>query len=81
MKTTSYPPFLMKSAHHCNLWMGETLLYMDDADEMKKGVTIMMKEAKRLMKLVEISHEFTMLDSGRLKMRMDKIDIALGLKR
>lgn len=59
---------------------GETLLYMDDADEMKKGVTIMMKEAKRLMKLVEDLLEFTMLDSGRLKMRMDKIDIALDFE-
>lgn len=55
---------------------GETLLYMDDAEEMKKGVAIIMKEAKRLMKLVEDLLEFTMLDSGRLKMKMDKIDIA-----
>lgn len=54
---------------------GETLLYMEDPDEMKKGVMIMMKEAKRLMKLVEDLLEFTMLDSGRVKMRMERIDI------
>lgn len=55
---------------------GETLLYMDDPVEMKKGVEIIMKEAKRLMKLVEDLLEFTMLDSGRIKMRMERIDIS-----
>ena len=55
---------------------GETLLYMDYTVEMKKGVEIIMKEAKRLMKLVEDLLEFTMLDSGRIKMRMERIDIS-----
>ncbi len=55
---------------------GETVLYMDNPEEMKKGVTIMMKESKRLSKLVEELLEFSMMDSGRLKLRMERIDIA-----
>jgi len=55
---------------------GETILYMDDPDEMKKGVSIMMKESRRLIKLVEELLEFTMMDSGRMKMNMERIDIA-----
>jgi signal transduction histidine kinase len=55
---------------------GETILYMDEPEEMKKGVSVMMKESKRLIKLVEELLEFTMMDSGRMKMNMDRIDIA-----
>ncbi len=55
---------------------GETILYMDDPEEMKKGVNVMMKEAKRLTKLVEELLEFTMMDSGRMKLRMETVDIA-----
>jgi len=55
---------------------GETVMYMDDTEEIKKGVGIMMKESTRLTALVEELLEFTMLESGRLKMRMSEIDIA-----
>lgn len=58
-----------------NGW-GETVLYMDDVEEMKKGVSVMMKETKRLSKLVEELLEYTMMDSGRMKMQMERIDLA-----
>ncbi|MDR1116934.1 MAG: HAMP domain-containing histidine kinase [Oscillospiraceae bacterium] len=55
---------------------GETIMYMEEPEEMRKGVDVMMKEATRLTKLVEQLLEFTMMDSGRLKLHMQRVDVA-----
>ena len=58
-----------------NGW-GETILYMEDAEDMRKGVEVMVRESQRLNKLVEDLLEFTLTDSGRMKLRIERIDVA-----
>ncbi len=60
---------------------GETLVYSDDIDvETKKGVAIMLKEARRLTKMVESLLEFTRMEDGRFTLNIEPIDIAAELE-
>jgi len=56
---------------------GETLLSsnMNNVDEMRKGIRIMLKEAIRLTKLVEEMLEFTRMEGGRLVLQIEPLDI------
>lgn len=54
----------------------ETVMYMDDPEEIKSGVDTILKEAKRLTSLVEELLVFTSLDGGRMKLHMEPMDIA-----
>lgn len=56
---------------------GETLLSpdMDNLLDVKKGIRIMLKESRRLTKLVEELLEFTRMEGGRMTMHMETIDI------
>lgn len=64
-----------------NGW-GQTLLSGDvnDPEEIRKGVRIMLKETDRLTKLVEELLDFTRMESGRLKLRMEEMDLASELE-
>ena len=57
---------------------GETLLSSDDNNpaEMKKGVTIMLKETRRLTRLVEELLDFTRMEGGRMTLYSETLDIA-----
>jgi len=56
---------------------GETLSYSEDLDDSsKKGIAIILKEARRLTKLVEELLEFTMIEDGRFTLNITDIDIA-----
>jgi len=60
---------------------GETLTYGDELDsESKRGVSIMLKEARRLTKMVEELLEFTMIEDGRFTLNIAEIDIAAELE-
>ena len=56
---------------------GETLLsaQMNDVNEVKKGLRIMLKEANRLTKLVEELLDFTRMEGGRLVLQIEEMDI------
>ncbi len=56
---------------------GETLLSADinDPVEIKKGVRIMLKETRRLTKMVEELLEFTRMEGGRMTLQVDAVDI------
>ena len=64
-----------------NGW-GETLLLDDmrDTREIKKGIRIMMRETGRLSKMVEELLDFTRVESGRMTLDVQKIDIAPELE-
>jgi len=60
---------------------GETLTYSDELDtESKRGVSIMLKEARRLTKMVEELLEFTMIEDGRFTLNIAEVDIAAELE-
>jgi len=55
---------------------GETLTYNEELDnDSKMGVSIMLKEARRLTKMVEELLEFTMIADGRFTLNIEQIDI------
>ena len=56
---------------------GETLIYNESLDtESKRGIVIMLKEARRLTKMVEELLEFTRMEDGRFTLNIELIDIA-----
>ena len=60
---------------------GETLIFNDELDEeSKRGIMIMLKEARRLTKMVEELLEFTKIEDGRFTLNIDMIDIAAELE-
>ncbi len=60
---------------------GETLVYADDIDdETRRGVAIILKEARRLTKMVESLLEFTRMEDGRFTLNIEPIDIAAELE-
>jgi len=60
---------------------GETLTYNEDLDsDSKLGVSIMLKEARRLTKMVEELLEFTMIEDGRFTLNIEDIDIVAELE-
>jgi signal transduction histidine kinase len=60
---------------------GETLIYSEQLDdESKRGIAIMLKEARRLTKMVEELLEFTRMEDGRFTLNIEMIDIAAELE-
>ena len=60
---------------------GETLFYNENLDnESKRGIDIMLKEARRLTKMVEELLEFTMIEDGRFTLNISQLDIAAELE-
>ena len=60
---------------------GETLIYNEQLDsESKRGIVIMLKEARRLTKMVEELLEFTRIEDGRFTLNIEMIDIAAELE-
>lgn len=60
---------------------GETLSYDDALDEdAKRGVGIILKEARRLTKMVEELLEFTRMQDGRFTLNVEKIDVGVELE-
>jgi len=60
---------------------GETLIYNEYLDdESKRGIAIMLKEARRLTKMVEELLEFTRMEDGRFTLNIEMIDIAAELE-
>jgi len=60
---------------------GETLTYNEDLDnESKRGIDIMLKEARRLTKMVEELLEFTMIEDGRFTLNIAQVDISAELE-
>jgi len=60
---------------------GETLIYSDQLDsESKRGIEIMLKEARRLTKMVEELLEFTRMEDGRFTLNIEMIDITAELE-
>ena len=60
---------------------GETLVYTEGLDnESKRGIDIILKEARRLTKMVEEMLEFTRIEDGRFTLNIEQIDIAAELE-
>jgi signal transduction histidine kinase len=60
---------------------GETLIYNEQLDrETKRGIAIILKEARRLTKMVEELLEFTRMEDGRFTLNIEEIDIAAELE-
>ena len=60
---------------------GETLTYDENLDdESKRGLAIMLKEARRLTEMVEEMLEFTRIEDGRFTLNIEMIDIAAELE-
>jgi two-component system OmpR family sensor kinase len=60
---------------------GETLIYNENLDnETRKGIAIILKEARRLTKMVEELLEFTRMEDGRFTLNIQLIDIAAELE-
>jgi len=60
---------------------GETLIYNEQLDrETKKGIAIILKEARRLTKMVEELLDFTRMEDGRFTLNIEEIDIAAELE-
>jgi signal transduction histidine kinase len=60
---------------------GETLIYNEQLDgETKKGIAIILKEARRLTKMVEELLEFTRMEDGRFTLNIELIDIVAELE-
>jgi signal transduction histidine kinase len=56
---------------------GETLVYDENVDsDARRGIAIILREARRLTKMVEELLEFTRLEDGRFTLNIDMIDIA-----
>ena len=60
---------------------GETLIYNELLDiESRRGVAIMLTEARRLTKMVEELLEFTRMEDGRFTLSIEMVDIAAELE-
>ena len=60
---------------------GETLIYNEDLDEeTKRGIGIILQEARRLTKMVEELLEFTRMQDGRFTLNARPIDVAAELE-
>ena len=60
---------------------GETLVYSEQLDnEARRGLDIILKEARRLTKMVEELLEFTRMEDGRFTLNIEMIDIAAELE-
>ncbi|MCL2125826.1 MAG: HAMP domain-containing histidine kinase [Oscillospiraceae bacterium] len=60
---------------------GETLTYDESLDlESKRGISIILKEARRLTEMVEELLEFTRIEDGRFTLNIEMIDIAAELE-
>ena len=60
---------------------GETLVYDEKLDrETKRGIGIILKEARRLTKMVEELLEFTRMQDGRFTLNIEKIDVGAELE-
>ncbi|MDR0491973.1 MAG: HAMP domain-containing histidine kinase, partial [Oscillospiraceae bacterium] len=60
---------------------GETLIYNENLDgESKRGIAIILKEARRLTKMVEELLEFTRMEDGRFTLDIEMVDIAAELE-
>jgi len=60
---------------------GETLTYNEQLDnESKRGIAIMLKEARRLTKMVEELLEFTRMEDGRFTLNIEMVDIGAELE-
>jgi len=60
---------------------GETLIYSEQLDDdSKRGIAIMLKEARRLTKMVEELLEFTRIEDGRFTLNIEMIDVAAELE-
>jgi len=60
---------------------GETLIYNEQLDdESKRGIAIMLKEARRLTKMVEELLDFTRMEDGRFTLNIEMVDIAAELE-
>ncbi len=59
----------------------ETLMYDESLDEdTKSGIGIMLKEARRLTKMVEELLDFTRMQDGRFTLKVQKIDVGAELE-
>lgn len=59
----------------------ETLLYDDQMDaEARRGINIILREARRLTKMVEELLEFTRMEDGRFTLNIEQIDIMAELE-
>jgi len=60
---------------------GETLTYSETLDnDSKRGVAIMLREARRLTKMVEELLEFTKMQDGRFTLNIEDVDISAELE-
>ncbi|MGE4485253.1 MAG: ATP-binding protein [Oscillospiraceae bacterium] len=60
---------------------GETLIYDESLDtEAKKGMAIILKEARRLTKMVEELLDFTRMQDGRFTLNMEVMDVGSELE-
>ncbi|MDR0905979.1 MAG: HAMP domain-containing histidine kinase [Oscillospiraceae bacterium] len=60
---------------------GETLIYNESLDEdTKGGIAIILKEARRLTKMVEELLEFTRMEDGRFTLNVEPIDLGVELE-
>ena len=60
---------------------GETLIYNDQLDdESRRGIAIILREARRLTKMVEELLEFTRMEDGRFTLNIEMVDIAAELE-
>ena len=60
---------------------GETLIYNDRLEtECRRGIEIILKEARRLTKMVEELLEFTRIEDGRFTLNIEMIDVAAELE-
>ncbi|MDR2421250.1 MAG: HAMP domain-containing histidine kinase [Oscillospiraceae bacterium] len=60
---------------------GETLVYNEKLDEdTSGGIAIILKEARRLTKMVEELLEFTRMEDGRFTLNIESVDLAAELE-
>lgn len=60
---------------------GETLIYDENLDsETRRGIFIILKEARRLTKMVEELLEFTRMQDGRFTLNIEQIDVGAELE-
>lgn len=60
---------------------GETILEMNDSDPAmtKKGIEVIIDESSRLSRIVEDLLDFSRMQSGRMSLRLEKIDVLAEL--
>jgi signal transduction histidine kinase len=60
---------------------GETLMYDTEmSDDSKKGISIILKEARRLTRMVEELLDFTRMENGRFTVNISQIDVEAELE-